>query len=688
MVMINMNNPNALIALAYIKTNDNPLKVFCNYILYLLMKSPYKKLRADELKEHFRSEFGLNIPQQIIRNCGNLLKKNQDIKILSNGEGYVIDKTTFDFDKFESILSRLKNQEIEVIQSIVDFMQTRYRIEWSLEEARKNLSHFLDEEGNGARIFLSEDFLTDRSDISSSLFIGRYIAYIRENDETKKQFLEEIVNGVMIFQGIYQTNDYQQYKEQKFKGTIIFLDTKLILRAMGFTWKEYEIATQELIKLITEDCGGTIGVFPQTLNEVKNALYTADSNIKNNNPIVDYELRIWAELNPADATLLYLYSTSVERILQEKFKVKFSPIIDWNDKTTQQNVINEQMIVNFIQEKNLSWKQGAIKYDVEIIQQINILRKGDYSIQYGGRDKLPIFITSNKNLVHSFREYVESEQETNNTSIWNLHALPIISDNMLLSRLWLPRAKKYANLPTLKLAQFSYAAQMPDGDFFSKLKIVADSYKNSKCVDILNIDEERRRQLEDILIEKTHGNADDLNEEILAMSADEFAKIQNISLVKENSDLKNLNDNQEKTIERQNIKINELHASKFVNKIGLGRILIWAAKGWWVIATIIAAIILLGVDIGLSFIVSPAYLTVVIPAAVEVLLTLIDKFTDKKDLQNFLVKKAIGYEWKKYVNMIKTSLSQEYNIDINWIIDYCLEHTPLFNKYKRFCTYI
>ena len=33
-----MKNQNSLISLAYIKVSDNPLRVFCNYILYLLMK--------------------------------------------------------------------------------------------------------------------------------------------------------------------------------------------------------------------------------------------------------------------------------------------------------------------------------------------------------------------------------------------------------------------------------------------------------------------------------------------------------------------------------------------------------------------------------------------------------------------------------------------------------------------------
>lgn len=50
-VIFDMKNQNSLISLAYIKVSDNPLRVFCNYILYLLMKEPGHAMRADLLKD-------------------------------------------------------------------------------------------------------------------------------------------------------------------------------------------------------------------------------------------------------------------------------------------------------------------------------------------------------------------------------------------------------------------------------------------------------------------------------------------------------------------------------------------------------------------------------------------------------------------------------------------------------------
>lgn len=688
MVMINMNNPNTLIALAYIKTNDNPIIVFCNYILYLLTISPTQSLRADELGNNLKDKFGLDMPQSMLSSCIKILKREKKVKVLPDGGGYAIDQCQFDSKSFDETMFKLSEHEKKLLQSIVEFIDKKYQIKWTVEEAKKNLSYFLDEEGNGARLFLSDDQKNDEKKVSPSWYIGRYISSIyNQTDCIEKIFLEEIINGMMIYYGVYQTNNYQQDKNQKFKDTIFFLDTKLILRAMGFSQKEQVMVANELISLIKNDCDGKIGIFPQTLSEVKNALMDAYDNIKNNYEIDDFELKLWVELNPTKTSLLDVYSLSIEQILKEKFNVQIFEGVNWNDPINQYNVIDDQQIVKYIQKKYTNWRKGAISNDVDIIQQINIMRKGNYTVSYGGKDKLPIFVTSNKNLVYSFRDYVKNESEKKESSIWNIHFLPIISDDMLISRLWVPRAKKYTNLPTLTLAKYAYTAQLPTSNYFVKLKEVADGYKNSSNIDILDIDEERKKVLEDILVEKTHGDSENLTEEIVAMSADEFAKMQNISLINENLDLKKSKDNQEKIIENQNIQINKLYAEKFNNKIGFGRILIWTAKGWWIISTLLLAIIPIIVEEYSNINIIPFWISVPLPTIATILLSLLDKLTDIKDLQNFLVKKAVVYEWKKYVQNIKTKLLQETDADIEWIINYCLEHTSLFNKYKRFCTY-
>ena len=142
-VIIDMNNRNALISLAYIETSDNPLQVFCNFILYLLLKAPEQTLRADILKDCLQDEFGISMPQQIINNCVRLMEKRGEVAKLPHGAGYKIEKTSFDIDKFEKTRLELHEHEEKLLQSLIEYVGAHYKKIWSNAEAKEYLSTFL-----------------------------------------------------------------------------------------------------------------------------------------------------------------------------------------------------------------------------------------------------------------------------------------------------------------------------------------------------------------------------------------------------------------------------------------------------------------------------------------------------------------------------------------------------------------
>lgn len=189
-----MQNPNTLVSLAYIKTNSNPLSVFCNYVLYLLLTAPDQSLRSDELKQKLADRFGLNMPQQMINNCIRILKRGGDVIQLPAGAGYSIGTTNFNADTFEKNLLRLQEQEIAVLQSIVAFVYDTYKINWSVDDAKNYLSAFLDEEGNGARLFLYESAQTDSKKVSPSWYIARYVSNMQQKEDGIEKSILKILS--------------------------------------------------------------------------------------------------------------------------------------------------------------------------------------------------------------------------------------------------------------------------------------------------------------------------------------------------------------------------------------------------------------------------------------------------------------------------------------------------------------
>ena len=661
-----MKNQNSLISLAYIKASDNPLRVFCHYVLYLLLKEPTKSLRADILKDRLLQEFGINMPQQLINNCIRLLEKQGEVTRLPYGAGYKVVKTTFDIDLFEKNRQQLHEHEDALLVSLIEFMSRKYKKKWTKDEAREYLSYFLDKEGYGAQLFLQKKLEIEGGRASSSLYIGRYIDVIQQSECVEKNYLEEIVNGMMVLQGIRQTDDYQQNKNQKFKGTVFFLDTKLILRALGFSWKAQVDSVREMIRLLREKYDAKIGIFPQTLTEVENALSTAGLAVQNKKPIWDLELKLYSELYPDEATMMLDFSSNVKGLLKRELNIDEPTQIDWNSPDARMYGIDVTGIADYIEEK-CKWKRGAIEYDAAIIGQINILRRGDYSQQYGGRNKLPVFVTSNSKLAYTFRDYI-TENEDNGRG-WNAHALPVISDNMLLYRIWLPFATEYSNLPALTLSRFAYSAQSEGVVFYEKFRKIAAGLEKTHNVDLINTTEATRRKLEDILIRETEGELDQLSDEVAATSFDECVRMEQLHLLEENRSLSQRN-------VKRDYQVVELLAKNYVNKIGFKRLLLFAAKFWWLLGFAILFTVISAISNNI-YLRSLSFL----PIVIQMIEFIIDKYVDDKGLRFRLYDIALAFVQKKYTDRIRSRVSKEgYESDQNAVVEYCLKHTKVFNR--------
>lgn len=670
-VIFDMKNQNSLISLAYIKVSDNPLRVFCNYILFLLMKEPKKELRADILKEKLLREFGLCMPQQLINNCVRILEKQGEVIRLAHGAGYCVGNTNFDIDAFERIRIQLHEHEEVLLKSLIEFVVDRYNVTWSKENARQHLSYFLDKEGYGAQIFLQKNLEIEGRKVSPSLYIGRYVDFIQKQpDAIEKAYLEEVVNGMMVLQGIRQTGDYQQNKRQKFKGTVFYLDTKLVLRALGFSWKAQVDSIREMVRLLQDKYEARIGIFQQTLTEVENALSTAGNAIKNHRPIRDMELKLYSELYPEEASLMLDYLSSLRSLLKRELGVDEPTIIDdWNRSDARKYYIDTKGIADYIEEK-CGWKRGSVDYDVEIINQINILRKGDYTYPYGGKSRLPVFVTSNSKLAYTFRDYITESDE--NGKGWSAHALPVISDNMLLYRIWLPYATEFSDLPALTLSRFAYSAQSEGVVFFEEFRKVAAGLDRIRNVDLISTTEATRRKLEDILIRETNGELDQMTSEVVATSFDECVRMKHIDLVEENRDLN-------ERAEAREAQVIRLLARDYVNKLGWFRVLLLAAKYWWLLG--------FGILFAVTTIISDnVYLRSIsmMPILIQVVQFGLDKFVDDRGLRYRVYDRTLSYVKRKYSSKISRKVvAAGYDSDKDAVIDYCVTHTPVFDRLKE-----
>lgn len=676
-----MKTENTLIALAYVKETDNPLEVFCNYILICLLEAPERKLRHDELCEKVEGKFGIKIPHHMMKMCCRILEKSKKISKLAQGAGYVAQDTEFDLRTFEDKKERLAQKERLLVNGLISLTED-YGLTWDYEKARDCLMNFLLTRGNAVKIFSKQkvEEIEREKRVPDEWYVGKYISKILDTNDDRTEYLLDIVNGLMIYIGVYETNDYYQDCTQKFRGTDFYLDTKLILRLMGYSWNLEIEAAKEFVDLIQKEYGGNICVFEHTVGEIESALYTAAESLKKNETIVDTELRVYSALKKCTEYDLKLHSKSVRGMI-EKLGYTIKPAVEWNGTDAKHCNLDGEAIKKYIKLKHPGWKDRAIENDINAVNYINILRKGDYSVKYGGRKKLPVFITTNTQLVWGIRDYISEYGETDkNVAAWNVNALPVITDNMLMCRLWLPKAKVKSSLPALTLARNAYAAQQVNTAFFEKLRIAANEIKEKHHVDVIDISLVRKEKLEELLIKNISGDIQAMSTEVIANSVDEVVKLETITLNEKIDELQIQCENH--VLESQKNRENNIKSAvaRFRGKIKYHKLVIRLAKYYWIFIAIIFA--LLGVAVG-------QVKGILGCGGVYIVLTVINKIFEKAFSKNswgdMLISKSVKWVWRCYSITIKNGLFDfEKDLEKDIMIA-CIENDDLLLKYQQYC---
>ena len=219
---------------------------------------------------------------------------------------------------------------------------------------------------------------------------------------------------------------------------------------------------------------------------------------------------------------------------------------------------------------------------------------------------------------------------------------------------------------------FAYSAQSDGVVFFEEFRKVAAGLDRTRNVDLISTTEAARRKLEDILIRETDGELDQMTSEVAATSFDECVRMEHIDLVKENRGLS-------ERAETRESQVIQLLARDHVNKLRWMRLLLLAARYWW----------LLG--FGILFAVASAISDSVILrgfSTVPILIQLgqfaADKFVDDRGLRFRVYDKALAYVKCRYANKISAKVEAAgYASDKDAVVDYCVAHTPVFDRLKR-----
>ena len=685
---INMSNNNSFIALSFIRETENPYELFCKYIEYCLSKEKNNSLTYDKLILSFKNNSGLNIPNYIFSHCLKIMFSNKSIIKTNNDAYYTLIKKSIDVTEFETRKKILENQNLTLINNLIEFVNNDFNKKWDYAKAQNRFSNFLLAGDNAYSIFVeqSNDCSYDKS--SDEWIIQSYVKSLQDKKDVFYNYLIDVINGLTIYMGTLYTDPNE--KSLKINDTDFYLDTKLVLRYLGYSTEIYSQSIKQLVDIIKCNYGGNICVFEHTVSEVGSALYNAHVALKNNQDIYDDELRFYQKLNNIDSDDLRIYSESVQYELEQN-DIRIQKRIQWEDDSCWINSINEDLLFNEIKKHRKIYKKTSIDNDVNAMNQINMLRNGDYSIHFGGDNKLPIFVTSNTLLVKNVKDFILKDIEEDSSSTWKIGKMPIISDTALMCKLWANSKEKNVNIPELLFSKNAHSILAYDDAFFSNLKERSVQLKEKYKFKVLNLPNERLEKIEKLIIKNNDGNIEELGDDELYFTIEESYKVDKMVLESKvliQSEIieekNNIITNKDETIIFKDRQLIVAYSQKYINKLGFNILLIWLGKYWWVASTAIFALISsfcfpkLNITNNMHFFIKIIF--IILPVLAVIILEIIKKYMEKKEniVEEWCLKKARD----NYVDKISNKLSPEEQIFKCEILDYCIEHSKYLKNDK------
>ena len=483
-VVINMRNPNALIAMAQVAQNaNNPYEAFCEYIKYCVFSNVSSIMTLSEIRTAVGKEFGLYIPHNVLMKC---LSYIQDEGVITFDTHQIKRAGPFDTEAFDRDREAYRATELAIIQAMMQYA-SKYNREWTAEHTRELLIKALDRNGLAYDIFLHEgsstngahqptineremaEMLPDDEEIepddiatqplfTDEYFVGKFIEETLAGDTVQKDYLLKICEGLMLCVGTYQLPSTDTNgRAPQINGTKFFFDTKLLLRFLGCASEAAVSAAAELVALI-QNAGGRIYYYPQTLQEMERAFENAAKSLSYGYPPTDDEMRLYAiriQNNPAIITAKKASLTSE----LANANIHLAPHETFTDNERIRFGFDRGDLQQYMR-SNLPWDPQVIDNDALAIWETHMRRQGNYSEYCGTGAQLPVFVTTNSRLIGIALKFREDRSGTTALYGWKQNRLPVITDIRLTCRLWSP-ADHSERMSLLYLTANAVAAKRP-----------------------------------------------------------------------------------------------------------------------------------------------------------------------------------------------------------------------------------
>lgn len=492
-----------------------------------------KGFTEQEIVKDFETAYGLQIPYHPMHTVLGRASKRGLVR-LERKLYYPIDKKVRELDISGQSL-RLEQEEAKVISEFLTFCKYKFSKQLTEEEARIGLVSYLKD--HDVDVVIGSTRYSVLPDVNQSqqfvFFFASFVKAIYESEPQLYQFLVDIAVGY-IFATVLLNENLDNY-QGRFRGKCIYLDTGLVLKALGFEGADNAAAYLDFLEML-KDQGAELKIFEHTLDEMSMVLEGCRAWVASRNfdPGKASPVSIYLhDSGYTDSDIQHLIATLSARCASFGLRVvpEPDPNTQWEYQISESALrdnINEEYGKSPYFDENL--KALTIDRDIRSVSAIYKLRQG-YRPRHLS-DAKHTFVTTNGGLAKIIFDF---DRKQNGGAF----SIPVCLTDVFVGTIaWLHSPNAVEKLNYKKLVADCYAILQPSHALLARF---ADAVDKLRKDGLISADEElivRSDHLSrEILMEFTYGDPSaidiELTEAVVAETRHRLTEKERVELEKQ-----------------------------------------------------------------------------------------------------------------------------------------------------------
>lgn len=448
----------AVSALAVIKVNwDENKDYIANFVpivAHCIRGAEHDAISLPDTQTLVHESFGLRIPQGPLQTILHRMARDKLLR-RQHGVYYRMPEALAAFDLGADRADVLR-QHAHLVALLVDFA-ARLGRQWDEAQAEEALLGYVEvlaEPILGAVVTGEPVVDLPKIDSEGSVLTSRFVLDLCKKEPQAFEYLVTIVKGTMLANVLFLPEAFSGGRA-RLREVEVYLDTPIVLRAMGYAEEPYRVPAEELIELLREE-GAMLRVFEHTLHEVEGVLDGAAATYRTGTQkdhfpgdVVDF----FASESFSRSDVEMEIGSLLDRLQDHGIQVVSTP------EHSEQLALDERALEAALKDGLHYQRHGTMVKDLDSLTAVYRQRKGEVRRHIESCDAL--LVTTNNTLAHVSRTFF--------SQVFTGRSVPIcMSDYALAAIAWLMNPTQAADLPRSQIVAISYAALNPPDDVWHK----------------------------------------------------------------------------------------------------------------------------------------------------------------------------------------------------------------------------